>query len=128
MTLLQQILFLLRHWLEQSFIHPFLSIYLSNYLSIYLLSMKTKNKNRIRIISHKNNRDRRISWKNSIIWLIKNIFWMFLTMLNSYCCCSVAKSYPTLCGPMDCSTPGFPVLHYLLEFAQTHVHFVSDAI
>ena len=29
---------------------------------------------------------------------------------------------------MDCSTPGFPVLHYLLEFAQTHVHLVSDAI
>ena len=33
-----------------------------------------------------------------------------------------------LCDPMDCSTPGFPVLHYLLEFAQTHVHWVSDAI
>ena len=30
--------------------------------------------------------------------------------------------------PMDCSTPGFPVLHYLLEFAQTHVHWVTDAI
>ena len=30
--------------------------------------------------------------------------------------------------PMDCSTPGFPVLHYLLEFAQTHVHGVNDAI
>ena len=29
---------------------------------------------------------------------------------------------------MDCSTPGFPVIHYLLEFAQTHVHWVSDAI
>ena len=29
---------------------------------------------------------------------------------------------------MDCSTPGFPVLHYLPEFAQTHVHWVSDAI
>ena len=33
-----------------------------------------------------------------------------------------------LCGPMDCSMPGFPVLHYLPEFAQTHVHWVSDAI
>ena len=30
--------------------------------------------------------------------------------------------------PMDCSTPGFPVLHYLLEFAQTHVHWIGDAI
>ena len=33
-----------------------------------------------------------------------------------------------LCYPMDCSTPGFPVLHYLLELAQTHVHWVRDAI
>ena len=44
------------------------------------------------------------------------------------CCCSVAQSCPTFCDPTDCSTPGFPVLHYLLEFAQTHVHEVSDAI
>ena len=43
-------------------------------------------------------------------------------------CCPVVKSCPTLCDPMDCSTPVFPVLHYLLEFAQTHVHQVSDAI
>ena len=41
---------------------------------------------------------------------------------------SVAQSCPTLCNPTDCSTPGFPVLHHLLEFAQTHVHQVSDAI
>ena len=47
---------------------------------------------------------------------------------NSCCCCSVPKSYPTLNDPMGCSTPGFPVLHYLLEFAQTHVHWFSDAI
>ena len=37
------------------------------------------------------------------------------------CCCSVAKLCPTLRNPMDCSMPGFPVLHYLLEFAQTRV-------
>ena len=42
------------------------------------------------------------------------------------CCCSV--SHVRLCDPMDCSTPGFPLLHYLPEFAQTHVHWVSDAI
>ena len=35
------------------------------------------------------------------------------------CCFSVAKSCLTLCNPMDCSTPFFPVLHYLPEFAQT---------
>ena len=34
----------------------------------------------------------------------------------------------TLCDPMNCSTPGLPVLHYLPEFAQTHVHWVNDAI
>ena len=34
----------------------------------------------------------------------------------------------TLCYPIDYSTPGFPVLHYLPEFAQTHVHWVDDAI
>ena len=42
--------------------------------------------------------------------------------------CSVTKSCPNLCDPMDCSTPGFPVLHCLLEFAHTHVHWVGDAI
>ena len=45
-----------------------------------------------------------------------------------YCFCSVAKSCLTLCYPMDCNIPGFPVLHYLPEFVQTHVHWVSDAI
>ena len=43
-------------------------------------------------------------------------------------CCSVTKSCPTLCDPMDCSTPGFPVYHQLLELAQTPVHWVGDAI
>ena len=41
---------------------------------------------------------------------------------------SVAQLCPTLCKPMDCSTPGFPVHHQLLEFTQTHVHRISDAI
>ena len=38
--------------------------------------------------------------------------------LFSCCCCSVVQSCLTLCDPMDCSTPGFPVLHHLPEFAQ----------
>ena len=41
---------------------------------------------------------------------------------------AVAQSCPTPCDPMDCSTPGFPVHHRLLELAQTHVHRVIDAI
>ena len=45
-----------------------------------------------------------------------------------YSWCSVAQLCLTLCDPMDCNTPGFPVLHYLREFAQTHVHWVSEVI
>ena len=41
---------------------------------------------------------------------------------------SVAQSCPTLCDPMNRSTPGLPVYHHLPEFTQTHVHRVSDAI
>ena len=49
-----------------------------------------------------------------------------LNLISS--CCSVSKLCPTLCDPMGYSTPGFPVLHHLLEFAQMHVHWVDDAI
>ena len=45
-----------------------------------------------------------------------------------YCCCWVTKSCPTLCNPLNCSMPGFPTLHYLLEFAQIHVLWVCDGI
>ena len=41
---------------------------------------------------------------------------------------SVTQSCPTLCNPMNSSMPGLPVHHQLLEFTQTHVHQVSDAI
>ena len=44
------------------------------------------------------------------------------------CIRSVAQSCPTLCDPMNCSTPGLPVHHQLPEFTETHVHRVSDAI
>ena len=43
-------------------------------------------------------------------------------------CCSVTKSYLTLRDPMNCSMPSFSVPHYLPEFAQTHIHRVSNAI
>ena len=51
-----------------------------------------------------------------------------LSSVLCYCCCSVTQSCPTVCKPMDCSTPDFPVLHHLAELAQTHVHRVGDAI
>ena len=43
-------------------------------------------------------------------------------------CCSVVRLCLILWDPMDCSTPGFPVLHHFLELAQTHVYWISDAI
>ena len=46
-------------------------------------------------------------------------------MLNN-CCCLVAKSCLSLCNSMDYSMTNFPVLHYLLSYAQTHVHWVGD--
>ena len=52
-----------------------------------------------------------------------NLFFQLLC----HCCCSVNKSCPTVCNPMDCSTPGFPVLYHLPEFAQTHICWVSNA-
>ena len=49
-------------------------------------------------------------------------YWLLSPHCTFHCCCSVTSL------PMDCSRPGFPVLHYLPEFAQTHVHWVDDAI
>ena len=51
----------------------------------------------------------------------------FHSYMNSNCC-SFAQLCLTLCEPMDCSMPGLPVPHYLLEFAQVHVHHISDTI
>ena len=51
----------------------------------------------------------------------------FCQILSEFCCCSVPMSYLTLCDPLSCSTPGFPLLYYS-EFAQTHVCCVYDAI
>ena len=48
--------------------------------------------------------------------------------INSPQSSSVAQSCPALCDPKDCSTPGLPVHHQLLELAQTHVHCIGDTI
>ena len=57
-----------------------------------------------------------------------SILWVFIKGTIGSIWCSVAPLCLTLCDPMNCSTPGFPVLHHLLELAQTHVHWVGDAI
>ena len=63
---------------------------------------------------------------------VTNTFTFFVTQHTSctvyMSCCSVVQSWLTIWDPMDCSMPGLPVLHYLPEFAQTHVHWVNDAI
>ena len=59
-------------------------------------------------------------------WVKK--MWYIYTMEYSVQFSSVAQSCPTLCDPMNCSTPGLPVHHQLPEFTQTHVHRVRDAI
>ena len=53
---------------------------------------------------------------------------ILLSHLSSVQFSSVTQSCPSLCDPMNCSTPGLPVHHQLLEFTQTQVHRVSDAI
>ena len=63
---------------------------------------------------------------------------MIISLMHAYvqthqtvyikCCWSVTKSCLTLCNPMECSMPAFPVLDFLPEFAQTHVHWVDGAI
>ena len=60
-------------------------------------------------------------------WKCLSSFFHFIIRLRG-CCCLVAKSCPALCDPMNCSTPGFPVLYYLWQSAQIHDHWGGDAI
>ena len=62
-----------------------------------------------------------------VIFTSRNAMWI-LDFLNGVQSSSVSQSCLTLCDPMDCSTPGFPVHHQLPELTQTHIHWVSDAI
>ena len=57
---------------------------------------------------------------------VAKVMSLLFNMLSQFS--SVAQSCPTLCDPMNCSTPGLPVHHRLPEFTQTHVHRVHDAI
>ena len=65
----------------------------------------------------------RASWLAGQAWIHTSTH-----LLCCCCCCSAIQSCLTLCNPMACSTPGFPGLHYLPEFTQTHVHWVDNAI
>ena len=59
------------------------------------------------------------------VWITSSLKWSWLVKSLLF---SVTQSCATLCNPMDCSTPGFPVLCCLLVFAQTHVHWISDVV
>ena len=65
-----------------------------------------------------------------ILKILSCIIRVYFTIfkVSCSCCYPVAQSCLTLCDSMDCSTQGFPVLHYLLEFAYINAHWVSDAI
>ena len=58
-----------------------------------------------------------------IIYILQQLFHFIVVRFSS-----VTQSCSTLCDPMNCSTPGLPLLHHLPEFTQTHVHQVRDAI
>ena len=62
----------------------------------------------------------------SFYWWHK--YYILLSLFKPSQFSSVSQSCPTLCSPIDCSTPGLPVYHQLPELAQTHAHRVSEAI
>ena len=68
------------------------------------------------------------SWRSFLYSSSVYSWHLFLIYFASVQFGSVAQSCPTLCDPMNCGTPGLPVHHQLLEFTQTHVHRVDDAI
>ena len=61
-------------------------------------------------------------------WSAISFSYLFLPFISQFQFSSVPRLCPIHCDPMDCSIPGLPVHHQLLEFTQTHVHWVSDAI
>ena len=102
-------------------------------LSAILLHHSSASISRCQLGSRGNSQTPPISppWPRCCSMLVRRACWRLLDCLKNstnlakkkYCHdCSVAKLSPAPCEPVACSTPGFPILHYLLGFAQTHVH------
>ena len=109
---------------------PFIAGIIMSLLSQHTLLLGSEDPNLSVKFTRSHDVDVTSGW--AILCLETKVSWGQETVQQQFlkvcCCCSVAKSCLTLCDPMDCSTPGFPVPHYLLKFAQTHVHLVSDAV
>ena len=68
-------------------------------------------------------KDDRITSHSGHFQSIISLSYVYLPNVDIYFCCFLVTQFcSTLCDPLDCSTPGFPVRHQLLELAQTHVH------
>ena len=67
-------------------------------------------------------------WETHMLGIVSPLWDIPSGLVGSVQFSSVSQSWLTLCNPMNRSTPGLPVHHQLLEFTQTHVHRVSDAI
>ena len=93
----------------------FLFIETTNSCSVLLYQLKSKTK-------LKNQPQKQLSMFGYLLTSFRFIFSPLI------CCFSVVQSCPTLCNPMHCNTTGFSVLHYLPEFAHTHIHWVRDVI
>ena len=67
-------------------------------------------------------------WIRRIFMWWREYYYLISSFYITIIICAVTNSCLILCNPMDCSTPAFPVLHYLTEFTQTHSYWVDDAI
>ena len=110
----------MHYWWECKFIQPLCR-------TVLRVLKKTKNRTTIwptnptpRYISEENHTSKR--------YLHPNVDCITICSNQDSRFSSVTRSCPTLCDPMNCSTPGLPVHHQLQELTQTHVHPVSDAI
>ena len=70
---------------------------------------------------------KQMCWREAIVGAVRRLgFKSQICVLLYGSCCSVVQLCLPPCNPMDCKMPGFPILHYLPELAQTQVHWVGD--
>ena len=117
---------LLRSMVVSSRIHDIDTHWLKSLITWYMILVITEFRSGYENQLSSIKPDIREVFKNVVNLLISFLFWKI--QFSSVQLSSVAQSCPTLCDPMNWSTPGLPVHHHLPEFTQTHVHRVSDAI